>query len=360
MSENNGEWILDCTPGSVGANYTRLRVDVSYLLTRVQEFSSFSVLTHSYVAKFSYSDAILMQKSNARYFELATSTSQNRLTFIPRLLNESGSGIDAEIPVALEFKGFLFSEPDVTRIYRVYNGTRDYVNGSINEDSLALVAPCGSTYFAVAEYEAHILSTGPVELQIVGRPNMPHGESFEIRYTVPPGVRLNAVYMLDRYGMRTEITENKIDMPEGGCRIGVDYEYIEYTVNFISSGKIIGTRVYKYGEIPEMLSNPIRTADGVFKYTFDRWRNSTTGTSEITPVTSNVNYEALYLKEKIPVKEPTGGLQISDSVLRKLSTVAVYAGFVLLVFIPCAIIAITKFSIRMGRKAPQKARKKYR
>jgi hypothetical protein len=218
--------------------------------------------------------------------------------------------------------------------------------------------PCSGTYYVAAEYEVHVLPTGPVELQILGDVNLPYGESFEIRYTVPLGVRLNSVYMIDRYGLRTDISGEIVEMPVGGCRIGVDYEYIEYTVNFISSGKIIGTRICRYGEMPEMLADPIRTSDGVFRYTFDKWRNSTTGTSEITPVTSNVNYEALFIKEKIPEKPPVDGLIISDSVLQKLVKIALYAGFILLVFIPCGIIAIIKISVRIRRKAPRKTGKR--
>ena len=358
VTKNGEAWSIDCTIGSVGSSYTRLRVDLSYLFTRVSEMASFSIVTTGFTAQFSYSDALLMQKEGVRYFELSTSQSASRFTFVPHLISDAGATVDSAAAVALDFHGFSFAEADVARVYRVIGGKTSHVSASVGKSSLTLSVPCSGTYYVAAEYEVHVLPTGPVELEILGDVNLPYGESFEIRYTVPLGVRLNSVYMIDRYGLRTDISGEIVEMPVGGCRIGVDYEYIEYTVNFISSGKIIGTRICRYGEMPEMLADPIRTSDGVFRYTFDKWRNSTTGTSEITPVTSNVNYEALFIKEKIPEKPPVDGLIISDSVLQKLVKIALYAGFILLVLIPCGIIAIVKISVRIRRKAPRKTGKR--
>ena len=127
---------------------------------------------------------------------------------------------------------------------------------------------------------------------------------------------------------------------------------IEYTVNFISAGKIISSRVYRYGEKPVIPPEPFRTSDNEYSYKFLTW------SAPVVEVTKDVDYEALYLKEKLPEKEKGDGLQISDSVFKLIVEVAFAAGFAILVFIPCAIIVIVKVVNRVCRKPAPKKKKK--
>ena len=349
-------WKIDCTAVGLIMKYEELRIDLSYVLDHAADYSSFTVSTTEYKAGFTYSDAARMNELGVDSFKLSSSASDGRLSFTPTL-TASGTSV-GDVSVALTLNKVSVFDPENARIYKIENGTNSYVRANISANSLSLTGPCGATYFVVNEYEAHLLATGPVSLSIVGSSTVMLGDSFEIDYSVPNGIRVNSVYMLDKDGVRTEITEKIIKMPVGGCSIGIDYQYIEYTVNFISSGKVIHTRVYKYGQMPEIPDDPIRTADLAYTYTFDKWKNLSTGEYEILPVTSNVSYEALYIKTPIPPKEPQDGLQISKPVLNKLASIAFLGGFILLVAIPCVIIVAVKIILRVKRRAPRDSRKK--
>ena len=346
---------IDCTAVGLLMQYDELRIDLSYLLDHAADCSAFTVLAPEYKADFAYSDAVRMKELGVDSFKLSSSVADGHISFTPVLTREGTSVGD--VSVSLSLNKISIFDPENARIYKIENGAHTYVRGSISANSLSLTVPCGETYYVVNEYEAHLLATGPISLSIVGSSTVELGDSFEIDYSVPNGIRVNSVYMLDKNGVRTEITEKVIKMPVGGCSIGVDYHYIEYTVNFISSGNVIHTGVYRYGEMPEIPADPIRTADLAYTYTFDKWKNLSTGDFEIVPVTSNVSYEAMYIKTPIPPKEPTDELLISAPVLNKLASIAFFGGFILLVAIPCVIIAVVKIVLRVQRRAPRDSHK---
>ena len=107
----------------------------------------------------------------------------------------------------------------------------------------------------------------------------------------------------------------------------------------------------------EFAVSTVNTGTKPYLIGFDKWKNLSTGDFEILPVTSNVSYEAMYIKTPIPPKEPTTALQISAPVLNKLAYIAFVGGFVLLVAIPCVIIIAVKIAVRVQRKAPRERRK---
>ncbi len=357
LIENEGEWIVDCSANSVGTSYSSLRINLSNILPRVASNSNLTIKTMHYTATFSFSDVIVMNELGVSEFLLLPIKSSSDYYFTPKFFDANGKEIVGDFKVSLNLSSFRSTDPQNSRIYYETDSGRVYTRGKITENSLSVTALAGRTYHVCSEYSVILLPTGPVTV-VLDKNGGTAGTNVEISYIHDPGIEVFSLYFIDMHGNRTEISANNIKIPVGGGFIGVDYDYIEYTVNFISSGRIIGTRVYKYGEIPEMMPSPIKTADGSFTYTFDKWINSSTKEGEVLPVTKNVNYEALYIKTEIPPKTPQTGLIISPSILEKLVGVAIIGVIALLAIVPCAVIVLFKLIIIARRKPLNRVKNK--
>lgn len=348
---NSLGWTLDCTQTRIGQRYTTLWAELSGVISRVGVNESITVVSDYFTAKFTYADAMAMKAAGVHGFSMESVQSKSAYYFNPMLFDSNGEEIADGLRVSVSFPKYTFVDPESTKLCYDAGGERKYVKASINKNSLEAVVVAGKNYYTVAEYSLNVMSSKPITLS-ADKTLCTAGTLIRVNYPTIPGIEIISLYLLDEDGIRTNIKGKSFEMPAYNATLGVEWKYIEYTVNFISAGKIISSRVYRYGEKPVIPPEPFRTSDNEYSYKFLTW------SAPVVEVTKDVDYEALYLKEKLPEKEKGDGLQISDSVFKLIVEVAFAAGFAILVFIPCAIIVIVKVVNRVCRKPAPKKKKK--
>ena len=122
-------------------------------------------------------------------------------------------------------------------------------------------------------------------------------------------------------------------MPNYSISLCADSERIEYTVKFVSDGKVISSRVAYYGDTVLPPSDPKKVSDGEFTYEFVGW------SSEIATVTGDAVYTAVYNAIPVPPKVDDGSLQITDNVMKYLVLAGALGSVFLFIILPSAVMS---------------------
>ena len=125
------------------------------------------------------------------------------------------------------------------------------------------------------------------------------GQTVTLTLNIPDGWRADAIYYtLLSDNSRHQIEGDSFVMPYGNIRIGATFTELEYTVKFISDGKVISERGgYKYGDPVKVPNNPTKISDDKYSYTFIGW------SPVITEVTGDVTYVAEFEAVPLPAVE---------------------------------------------------------
>ena len=244
-------------------------------------------------------------------------------------------GADGEViktPVKANFKVPCdFEDPTHLILYSEDGGNKKLVRCNYENKILKFTATTGTVYYASVEYAITPISTGNVSIK-VDKTVAAKGESVKVEINVPEGMELKRVYYVTHSGEKTDIVDGSFIMPDKDVNIGVDYTVLEYTVTFMSDGKVIAVYKCTYGESVTPPSDPKKASDDKFVYTFVRWSD------EVVPVTENATYTAVYSAEKIEKTEDET-LKITPSVLKIILLGASGAVIFALVLIPSVIIS---------------------
>lgn len=111
------------------------------------------------------------------------------------------------------------------------------------------------------------------------------------------GIEVSTIHITSSNGV-IEFTNNSFVMPYADVNIIVEYKYISYTVTFVSDGKEISSKNYKYGDTVFVPATPYKEKDENYTYTFVSWDK------EIAEVTEDVVYTAVFEKHEIIVDDP--------------------------------------------------------
>lgn len=86
-----------------------------------------------------------------------------------------------------------------------------------------------------------------------------------------------------------QIISELVDENNGVYELYARWEAINYTVTFVSEGKVLSTKTnYKYGKNVTVPEDPTKEADMTYTYEFAGWDK------EVTPVTEDVTYTAVF------------------------------------------------------------------
>ena len=100
---------------------------------------------------------------------------------------------------------------------------------------------------------------------------------------------LEEISVVGESGTVYEINDNlEFDMPSENVTVSAKLRLKEFTVTFISDGKVISTKTYHKGDKVEVPENPTKADDGDKMYSFIYW------TPTITTVTEDVTYTAVF------------------------------------------------------------------
>ena len=86
-------------------------------------------------------------------------------------------------------------------------------------------------------------------------------------------------------------------MPSESVNLRAKFTDILYTVTFISDGKQISSRTYKYGDEVRVPTPPSKLSDGEYSYTFTGW------SAEVSAVTADATYVAVFDRTPLPKVE---------------------------------------------------------
>ena len=123
------------------------------------------------------------------------------------------------------------------------------------------------------------------------------GEIVSIELDIPAGTVAEIYYSIyPNLSEKVRIDGKSFVMPFGNVRLSATFTVIEYTVKFVSDGKIIFERNdYKYGDTVKAPNAPTKLNDGENSYKFIGW------SPEIGEVTGDVIYVAQFEATPLPV-----------------------------------------------------------
>lgn len=345
LEKKDGALIVDCKNSVINEPYSVLNIDLDGAFSRVGIGDRITVVADKFTVGFSYSNVVAMKNAGIVGFSFEMKENGTSYSFAPVLYDVEGEVVNGEFAMSVSFSASVFEDIKNTKISYNDGSANVDVIPVLNGDFVQIGMICGYLYKTVTEYGVNILNSDPIEIA-VDKSFAAVGETVNVTFSAVPGIDILSFYLLDTEGNKTNFSGESFVMPAGGVSLGVEWKYIEYTVNFIASGKIISTGTYRYGDIVIPPSAPIKANDEKYSYTFVDW------SEPISAVTKSVDYEAVYSKTELPPKEVPEGLLISKSVMKKLMQVALIAGFAVVVVIPCAIIALVKLVVRSRRRTP--------
>lgn len=302
------------------------RFDISMLTELAYEKGGIVMQTVSGEISFSYTETMKLKEVGARELEISmVQRSSGGYSFAVLIYGENREMI--KTPVKVTFKAPCeFEDPSHLILYFEENGEKKLVRNTYENETLNFAATTGTVYYARVEYSATPISTGNVNVS-VDKNAATKGEAVKVTIDVPPGIALNRLYYMTQGGEKTDIIDGEFTMPSADINIGVDYTVLEYTVTFISDGKIIAVYKCIYGETVTPPADPKKASDDKFTYTFVGWSD------EVLPVTESITYTAVYSAMKIEKNEDKT-LKITPSVLKIILLGGSLSVILILAFVP--------------------------
>ncbi len=345
ITVDGADYILDCT-ASPDSTF-----DLSNIVPRAAGKGGITIRTNGYTLKFSYNEVLAMSTQNV---VSATVYSAARgvygYSFYVDLFNSSAeevSGIKTSIVLP-----YTLADPSHARLYYFADDMRTYVKATVTDTSLSATVNSGPVYYVSLFYAVDVIGIDEVKVSVSDN-LLTAGSKGTISAEAPEGVEIISYYLVKGSGQRVELDGPEFVMPADSVSVGVVCSYVQYTVKFVSDGTVISVKTYKHGELPEPPPDPKKSTDALYSYEFAGWD------AEISAVTADATYNAVYTSTPVPVAPKPVGPQISDKVMDLIVKVLVIAAYGLVVVLPLYVVAVTKFIRRLRWLKPRKkARKK--
>ena len=233
-------------------------------------------------------------------------------------------GISVSLPCSDE----VFARNSVLS-YAEEDGVRE-VAKSYSSGYVTFVATTRTVYSFELKYS--ISANSNLSDKIIAPTDATPGETVTLVMNIPDGMKVDTLYYtLLSDNSRHTVEGNTFVMPYGNIRLGATFTELEYTVKFVSDGKVISEKGgYKYGDTVRVPNNPTKISDEQYSYTFIGW------SPVIATVTQDVTYVAQF--EAVPI--PKAEEKVS------LFKVLFYTG--LTVFILAILISVTLILNKIG------------
>jgi len=304
-------------------------LDISKLLERaLEKQSAITLITSKGKLKFAFAEVLTLSKNKTTTVSVEYSGNATVDNYLIDIVDESGES--ENITVGFEAASRAASV-EKYKLFKVISDTeKAYVRYTFEDQILSFEAQTGVKYVFRAEYTVRFAPNDLVEFSVSNRlPKL--NEDIEYQIIPKDGVEVLEILIEDSDGNPIMIKEfgskmnGELRVLGKDVNISVYARYKEYTVTFKSNGKNIYQQTVMHGEMPTPPTAPKLSDDGVYTYKFVGW------SSEITPVTCEVVYEAVYEKIPLPPKEKLK-LGLSEEVKKLLMLAAaafvVFVGFV--------------------------------
>ncbi len=307
VTVENGGYVAD-----VGGYNGQL--NIATLISKASQRGSLTIRGAKWEIYFSYSDVLSLKKAGADTLTFsAVLRSLGGYSYTYKLYDAVGTEITPNAKATVRISDTL-TVNDALVVFIQNENDRSYVRHTADGSTVSFIAQPSRTYNATAEYDVGIIPSDLVTIK-TDKVTANLGEYVRVEVSVPNGITLDGVYIVDKDGRKTYIDKG-FEMCEGGVRLGVDAYRTEYTVSFISEDKVLLTYVLYYGDLPTPPTNPKKATNSKFSYTFIGW------SGELSAVTEDVEFYAMYSSKRLPEKDESG-LAITEGVLKILIPVVV-------------------------------------
>ncbi len=288
-------------------------IDDVFDISKLLEFSSgnaaITLHTVNGTLAFSYAETLALKASGVESVSVSSvqrGTKGYVYSFF--LKNADGGEINSEFKASFAAPCNI-SDKSHLSLYYTKDGNGELVRYSEDKNSVVFTAISGVTYYATLEYSVTVIKSELLNISVDKYTASP-GDRITVELAVPDGVVLDGLYVINSEGEKEFILGRTLTMPAAELRIGVEAHYIRYTVKFLSEGKIIAQNEYKYGDIPTPPEPPKKATDTLYSYEFSGW------SSEISPVTSDMEYTAIFTKMPVEKKPDSGNIKLPASILK--------------------------------------------
>lgn len=322
--------------------------DISVLVDRVFErHAGLTFKTVKGTLKFTFSDVLLLKEAGAQTLKVENSGNKSIAKFKIEIRDNSGELVETSV----NYEALCRVNNPVDEHYRLFGKHSDgerIIGHKITGQNISFNAEVGVEYEFRTRYNImlNVINIGdnpdltdPVDF-VISSSNPKENEDVRYQIIAKPGVEICSItvqsYYYDAESETTVYNPVTVktygSMADGEFRvyskdveITVAVRYKSYTVTFIANGKNIYQQSVEYGSMPTPPADPKLSNDEMYSYKFLGWDK------EISPVTCDVVYEAVYEKTLLPPKEELD-LSLSSEVksLIKLAAIAfvVFAAFV--------------------------------
>ncbi len=314
--------------------------DLSNVIPRAAGKGGLVLRTKDYTAKFAYNEVLAMSTAEVkRVIVHSAANGAYGYSFYVDMLGTDGEKIAGGIKASVTLP-YSFSDLSHARLYYLADGVRHYVKANVTETSLSATVNCGTVYYAGLFYAVDVIALDTVKVS-VSDTLLQAGNVGTISVEAPPGIGIVSYYLIKGNGERINLDGPEFVMPTDSVSVGVVYSHLKYTVKFVSDGTVISIATYTYGEQPLIPANPKKSADELYSYEFVGWD------AEISAVTSDATYNAVYESTPLPVVQKPDGLQISDGVLALIVKVLVLVAYGCVVVLPLLVVVAVKLVHRI-------------
>ncbi len=271
----------------------------------------------------SFSELADLKASDVSRIKISKSTGEKSFDFCVLLTDSDNNVLAAKFDAVLEIDSY----DDSNKLITFSDGEKIYQKHSFKDGKLFFVFNTGSTYSFISEYSVSSFNQDGVNIGF-DKVMASAGDTITVNFEIPEKTRLTEMYYVNSNGEKTVIKDGSFIMPNSNVTVGLNYEKITYTVTFISDGIVISKTVYEAGTAVVPPANPTKPRDDMYTYVFISW------SPEISEVTADATYTAVYQKIEMPEEIDDGGLKISPGVMKILITAGLASGVFVLGFIP--------------------------
>ncbi len=306
-------------------------VDIGLLLEIADEKGyaiSLNVNNGATTIYFSAADVYEMARAGARYYTFDREQTGFReyryfLELCDNDLRQTDIAVQARVTVSDAMNAVntrLHRETDPETPLRI----------QLSDGKATFAMETNTRYFTVTRYNVYLSSSNEISLTVSATSDLKHNDTVTITYgEVPAGKRL-VLKATDDAGKEVEIVGDRFTIGSGDVTLFAILTDVYYTVTFKSEGKVISTRTYKYGEVPELPVNPFKAPDGEFSYEFDGWDK------QVTAVTADEVYNAVFIAT--PLEEIRSEMSAKVKLAISLAAIGGAALIALAIALPVAIV----------------------
>ncbi len=263
-----------------------------------EHFASLRVSAGNVTLELSYSSLMDLDKAGVSYLDVIIDTatagihSYNFIAF-----DDEGKTVDitSRIEVTIPCPDSTFAKDS---LLTYADGEQiKYVDKTYSGSAVCFSAATNRSYTMTVRYIINVSSS--VSNVVTAPENALPGQTVSLDLNVPLGTVLDLYYVLESDSKTKHTIEGaSFVMPSEAIRIGGRITTIDYIIIFVSDGKEISNKVYKYGDTVRIPNNPIKLSDGEYSYKFMGWSPEVLST-----VTDNCTYVAQFERTPLPVVE---------------------------------------------------------